>query len=230
MLKEFRDNKFLYIISIGLVSIIGVMSIFILNKGSEIKAMRVDHTVIMGEVNELVRFIEAKEEERRVMVNKATEEVTGLNRDLLVMDTDQAETYFRPAFEWETSKEYDMVRKHFITELNGEGSFVNEFLSENEKLKVNGEDISLLDTTGMKSHYEDIYIVPMTGSGHTISYVGFVRYYMHKFDSNSVDTSRLDGSDAIIKFTVTGDPAKNERKIKDVDAWSGFVAEDGTGN
>lgn len=210
----------------GLAAVGGI--VYGVNQSSTLDDIKREKVALASEVNQLDRTVKVEtaktEQAKKTVIKKAS----GFDPDLIAVDQEKAVSYFEPAFSWSSGKAYDSARAMYDKQLGKGNSFTKTYLANNTKIDTDGGKLSYIDFKGLSSRFDDLYIVPTSGKGDTVRYVGFVRYIMKAKDASKIENKNLlKASEAILEFTVSGKPEK--RVIRDVVAKPGYASlTDGT--
>ena len=153
------------------------------------------------------------------------ENVKGVSSQQLKEDKRQASIYFAPAFSWTSGDQYDATRRSYIDKLGSDSQFVQNYLKENIRIEVANKNLKNndIDIQGLKSNFEEMVLYPTTWKPDgTITYVGVIKYYVFKNESDLNDKTGLLKSKAVVEFTMSGANAK-DRQISDVKAYAGSL-------
>lgn len=223
LIDALKENKTLATALLASVVLLAMTAIVIGNARSERAELSVSHQQLEQELTNLRQNIEKAEISRTQEKNDVVLDVTGLDPKLVVTDTTLAEAFFGPAFSWTNGKEYETVRQTYIDALGEGNSFTKTYLPADTVIDTNEGPLSYIDHTGLKMELDAIEIVPLTAEGVRIRYVAIVRYFPYKDSRDLTNTAALAPSQAIVRFTISGNEDES-RRVSEVEAWSGFTS------
>lgn len=151
-------------------------------------------------------------------------EATGLDPTLVKKDSDTAMLFFEDAFTWTSHDEYENMRQKYIDALGEGNSFTTNYLPPDTTIAITDGELSYIDNYSLKAYFDSINVIPLIVAGDTgtvIQYAGFVKYYVVNDESDLADKDALVSSEAIIKFTISGEDV---RTVSEVEAWPGFTS------
>lgn len=218
-------NKIALVLT-GLAAAGGI--VYGVNQNNTLSDIEREKVALASEVNQLDRTVKVETakttEAKKTVIKKAT----GFDPDLIAVDEEQAKDYFEPAFSWSSGKAYDSARDMYDQKLGKGNSFTKTYLANNTKIDTDDGELSYIDFKGLSSRFDGLYIVPTSGKGDTVRYVGFARFIMKAQDESKIENKDLlKASEAILSFTVSGKPDK--RVVSDVEAKPGYASlTDGT--
>lgn len=187
--------------------------------------MDTKYSRLQSEYKTMQTEIARNRKENVKVVTETEKNIQGVSNQQLKEDKRQASIYFAPAFTWTSGNEYDATRKSYIDKLGTDSQFVQNYLKENIRIEVANKNLKNndIDIQGLKSNFEEMVLYPTTWKPDgTIAYVGVIKYYVFKNESDLNDKTGLLKSKAVVEFTMSGANAK-DRQISDVKAYAGSL-------
>lgn len=215
-----KENKVYFGIVIGCVVMFVAVIVSLSQQYIEKTKLEDKQLTLSNRLSDLQEKTSEKEAALAAKKAKVIYKTTGLDASYIAVDEKAAESFFEDAFNWRSSDEYNKARAKYMKELGRDNSFTKTYLPPDTVIDTNDGKLSFIDFKSLKAHLGKIEVVPLTADKNTIHYVAFVRYYMYKNEGDLNNLDALAASDAVIKFTASGN--KNDRKISDVQAWAGF--------
>lgn len=203
------------IFGIGLVIFIGslVYGVFQqVDAGSDVSELQ-------NRVVDLTNKLEIRRNDESTIKNNIIYKTTGIDPSRVTRDKVIAETFFEPAFSWTSGEEYDQARATYRDVLGADNPFVDVYLAEN----LTVDQYNYIDVNELHAAYDslDVYALEQREDGNAIDYLGVITYYMVKGSSDLVQRSRLTSSQAIVRYTISGEG--NDRTVRNVIAYPGFT-------
>lgn len=187
--------------------------------------MDTKYSRLQSEYKTMQTEIARNRKENVKVVTETEKNIQGVSNQQLKEDKRQASIYFAPAFTWTSGNEYDVTRKSYIDKLGTDSQFVQNYLKENIRIEVANKNLKNndIDIQGLKSNFEEMVLYPTTWKPDgTITYVGVIKYYVFKNESDLNDKTGLLKSKAVVEFTMSGANVK-DRQISDVKAYAGSL-------
>ena len=219
IIKNFKSKQSLIIIGVS-VSLFVFLLILCITTSSKIGSLQASIKDVNNQISDIQSQIDAKNDSDSLQKTQTIIEATGLDPRLVEKDSETAVVFFEDAFTWTSGAEYDAVRQSYIDKLGAGNSFTTNYLAPDVKIDTNDGPLSYIDNSSLKSFYDSMVVVPLTAEGSRIRYAGFVKYYMVKDKKDLANKNALTASEAIIKFTISGDG--DVRTVSEVEAWPGF--------
>lgn len=188
----------------------------------ELAALADEQTALTTTMSTLERGIADAKVENDTATTEVITDVTGFDVSLINPDRDIAGSFLQAAFQWDNAEEYEAARAAYNEALGEDNSFTSTYMPPDIKVETEKGEISYIDHKEVRSEYQDIRVVPLSADGDDVRYAGFVTHYMYKQGEDIDNKDALKPSEAIIEFTMTGEPLTKERRVTDVKAWSGF--------
>lgn len=220
MFTYLQKNIPLLIAVLGSAVVITAFTVGIMNNEQTKKELAKSNSELSAEINQLKKGIKTNEIKKEKEEKTSVKESTGLDLDLVDRDQTVAEEFFKPAFNWKSSSDYDKARDDYQKKLGKNNTFTKTYMPADTKIDTNDGKLSHIDFNKLKVTMDSIQLIPTSAKGDDVSYVAFVTYYVHKDDKDLADKSALEPSEAIMEFTGTGD--KDNRLIRNVTARAGF--------
>lgn len=222
MLSHIKNNRTLFVMVVGGVSLMLFVGVSLWNQASEKQELEERHESLISELNTVETSIANRQSELDRERVVSVKEATGFDPMLIREDTEAAKSYFKPAFNWKSRDDYEKARGDYIESLGEGNSFTETYLPPDTKVDTNDGPLSYIDFKEIKATMSDMYIVPMTAEGNRVRYVAFVQYFMHRDESDMENPDALEESEAIIEFTAAGEAENGERRVTEVTARAGF--------
>ncbi|WP_078598689.1 hypothetical protein [Evansella clarkii] len=220
MIEYMKNNRSLLISVVGGAVMFVLVGFSLWSQISEKKELEEKQASLANELHAVEMNIAERQADLDVEKKSTIKKATGLDPDLIQIDTEAAKAYFEPAFNWKSGSDYDEARKRYIESLGEDNLFTETYLPPDTKVETEDDLISYIDFKNIKASMGDIFVVPMTAEGDRIRYVAFVHYFMHQTNNDLVNTEALERSQAIIEFTAAG--SEGERWVTEVTARAGF--------
>lgn len=219
-----KENKIFTGLVIG-GGIFIVMLIFsILSNSQKVEDLKAQRSALNAELMKVEKNIAERQAVREQQKNDVVVESTGLDPKLVESDTELATEFFDKAFNWSSGDEYEQARQHYIKQLGEDNSFTKTYLPKDTVIDTNDGPLSFIDYHSLKATIDDVEIVALTAEdNYRVRYVAFVNYIMHRDEKDLANPDALEKSQAIVKFTVSGNPNENKRTVSEVEAWAGFA-------
>lgn len=226
LFERMKHNRTLLIMIMAGGMVLILMGLTLSSDNKARTELKQTHASMMDELKQVERQVAEKQADEDKLKAEVVYETTGLDPALVEKDKLVANDFFGKAFNWKNGKEYDGVREYYIKELGADNSFTKTYLPPDTKIDTNDGELSYIDFKKLKAYMEekDMEIVPLLAENNRIRYVAFVRYYMHTDSQDLNNLKALEPSEAIIKFTVSGNDG--ERSVSEVDVWAGFASSD----
>lgn len=221
-MSHIKTNRTLLFSVIGGIIVLLLVGLSLWNQGAKKHELEETHASLISRLNTVENDIRKRQTELDEKKFVSVKEATGLDPSLIESDAETAKSYFAPAFNWKSGKEYDRVRSQYIESLGKDNAFTKTYLPPDTKIDTNDGPLSYIDFKRLKATIGNIHVVPMTAEGNRVRYVAFVQYFMHQTDKDLVNPEALEESEAIIEFTAAGDRQKGERYVTEVTARAGF--------
>lgn len=221
-MSHIKNNRTLLYLVIGGAALLIFVGISLWTQSADKKELENTHASLINELNTVEMDIAKRQSELDAQKSASVKEATGLDPSLIGSDTQSAEEFFGPAFNWKSGEQYDKVRTSYMESLGEGNSFTATYLPADTKIETNNGLLSFIDHKGLQTTMAGMSIVPMKAEGDRIRYVAFVRYFMHQTENDTVNPEALEESEAIIEFTAAGDASKGERRVTEVSARAGF--------
>ncbi len=210
-----KDKQWMFGILAFAIMIIGVSTMLIQkNSANQANAEAQDNVYSLQNQIKTVQF------ENNAKENHLIYKQTGLSPDQVDKDQTLAQSFFQPAFEWTSGKEYDKARTDFQSSLGQNNKFVTEYMRENTKV----DNYNKIDSNHLKSKFSSIDVYPTTSTSDGYNYIGIITYYIYKDADDLQSLDQLKSSQAIVSFSAIGDT--KDRQISNVSAWSGIGSDD----
>lgn len=169
-----------------------------------------------NQVTELNDTISKRQTEESTTRQEFIYKSTGIDPSVVTADTQVAESFFTPAFNWKSGEDYDTARTDYGKQLGEDNPFVTTYLAEN--LKV--DQYNYIDVNELQAEYQTIDVYALEERGNAMDYLGVISYYMIQSEKDLAAGDQLTTSQAIVRYTVDG--IGKERTITDVVAYPGF--------
>lgn len=224
-MRDLYDNHKTVIISLlvtgGLLVIILLSLVGILNTKSDLEN---EHIQLLSEYDEISKAVDIRMHEINVLKHETVMKATGVDPELILLDRNEAIEFFEPAFEWEDGTEYDERRDLYKEALGEDNALTLTYLPEPIRVNIGTSEeeemLSQIDHEGLKSQFGELELVPLRIQDNRISYVAFVTYFVHTNEGRLNNPNVSDASEAIVHFTVSGDPTEGERTLSEVKVWN----------
>lgn len=215
------ENKKVMFSVVIIVFVLVVGSVYV--QQSQLKDIIEIKDTKVQELTDLRYAVDVKSAEVDAEIEKVVLESTGISTSLVGVDKVKASEFFKPAFNWKDSKTYNEIRGAYLESLGDNNSFTKTYMPKDIEIDVTDGKLSYIEHTGLKTEFESIEVIPLVAENNRVRYIAFVNYFSIKSDKDLVNKSALDSSEAIIKFTVSGE--LDDRVISEVEAWSGFTVD-----
>jgi hypothetical protein len=221
-MSHIKNNRTLLFSVLGGVIILLLVGLSLWNQGVRKQELEDTHASLISKLNAVENDIQTHQAELDQKKSVSVKEATGFDPSLIESDAETAKSYFAPAFNWKSGKDYDRTRSQYIESLGENNAFTKTYLPPDTKIDTNDGPLSYIDFKHLKASMESIHVVPIAAEGNRVRYVAFVQYFMHQKDQDLVNPKALEESEAIIEFTAAGDRKKGERLVTEVTARAGF--------
>lgn len=221
-MSHIKNNRTLLFSVIGSVIVLLLVGFSLWNQGVRKHELEETHASLISKLNVVENEIRTRQAELDQKKSVSVKEVTGLDPSLIESDAETAKSYFAPAFNWKSGKEYDRVRSQYIESLGENNAFTKTYLPPDTKIDTDDGPLSYIDFKHLKASIGNIHVVPMKAEGDRVRYVAFVQYFMHQTGEDLVNPKALEKSEAIIEFTAAGDRKNEKRFVTEVTARAGF--------